>query len=234
MNSEDMYMGHPHLMTREEHEEFNYVDSGSDTPTHSPVLRQWILFGKYTDGEDSHGMPLMRPSPEAQYRQEFEHRPPALGATPALLNELRTHNANGVQQRSLYQSLRGQMLRQLISCDGAKCMEDLVDILQKEMDSGIPAPVPDWYTFSTVKFGPRKIGYDRCSNWLGPCYRAETHDNSQFSRCSKCKLAVYCSRECQAHDWKARHKKVCKDVVKEREQLTRVSAFQGMFMGGGH
>ena len=93
MNAEDMYMGHPHLMTREEHEEFDYVDSGSDTPTHSPVLREWILFGKYTDGEDSHGMPLMRPSPEAQYRQEFEHRPPALGATPALLNELRTHNA---------------------------------------------------------------------------------------------------------------------------------------------
>ena len=166
-------------------------------------------------------MPLMRPTPEAQYRQEFESRPPALGATPALLEELRTHNAKlsagGVQQRMLFQSLRDQMLRQLISCDGAKSMEDLVDILQREMESDIPAPVPDWYTFSTVTFGPRKIGYDRCSNWLGPCHRAETHDKPQFARCSKCKVAVYCSRECQAFDWKARHKKVCKHVAKERE-----------------
>ena len=45
----------------------------------------------------------------------------------------------GVQQRMLFQSLRDQMLRQLISCDGAKCMADLVDILQKEMESGIPS-----------------------------------------------------------------------------------------------
>jgi len=221
MNAEDMYIGHPHLLTREEIEEGDYVDSGYDLPSHSPILRKLILFGGYTDGKDQFGMPLMRPTPEAQYREEFENRPPALGATPAMLEELRTHNAKlqkgGVQQRRLFQTLRDQMLRQLISCDGAKCMEDLVDILQKEMESGIPAPVPDWYTFSTVTRGPRKIGYDRCSNWLGPCYHTETHDKPQFSRCSKCKVAIYCSRECQAHDWKARHKKVCKHVAKERE-----------------
>jgi len=206
-----MYIGHPHLLTREEIEEGDYVDSGYDLPSKTPILRKWILFGGYTDGKDQFGMPLMRPTPEAQYRED----------SPALLEELITHNSKlpkgGVQQRMLFQSLRDQMLRQLISCDGAKSMDDLVDILQKEMESGIPAPVPEWYTFSTVTRGPRKIGYDRCSNWLGPCHRAETPDKPQFARCSKCKVAVYCSRECQAFDWKARHKKVCKHVAKERE-----------------
>ena len=51
----------------------------------------------------------------------------------------------------LFQSLRDQMLRQLISCDGAKSMDDLVDILQKEMESGIPAPVPDWILNSNIR-----------------------------------------------------------------------------------
>ena len=236
MNAEDLYSGHPHLMTREEKEQYEHVDSENGIPTYSPILRDWILFGRITGNEDDDEDYLgMRPSPEAEYRQEFERRSPALGATPALLEELKTHYAKlpdgGVQQRKLYNCLRGQMLRQLISCDGAKCMDDLVDILQKEMDSGVPSPVPDWYKFSTVTFGPRKIGYDRCSNWLGPCHRAETHDKPQFARCSKCKVAVYCSRECQAHDWKARHKKVCKHVAKEREKITRASAALSMFAG---
>ena len=32
-------------------------------------------------------------------------------------------------------------------------------------------------------------------------------------RCSKCKRAVYCSRECQLVDWKNGHKKDCKDIA---------------------
>jgi tetratricopeptide (TPR) repeat protein len=32
--------------------------------------------------------------------------------------------------------------------------------------------------------------------------------NEKFSRCSKCKKAYYCSRECQVGDW-PRHKKIC-------------------------
>ena len=59
----------------------------------------------------------------------------------------------------------------------------------------------------------------------------EKYDKPQFSRCSACKMAVYCSRECQAFDWKARHKKVCKHVTKEREQITRASAALSMFAG---
>ena len=34
-----------------------------------------------------------------------------------------------------------------------KSVDDLVDILQKEMESGVPSPVPKWYHYSTVTRG---------------------------------------------------------------------------------
>ena len=97
-------------------------------------------------------------------REAFENRPPALGATPQLLAELKTYNAKltkgSVQHRMLYKTVREKMLNQLISCDGAKSIDDLLDILQKEMDSGVPAPVPDWYTFPSR----RAYGWSQC--WI--------------------------------------------------------------------
>lgn len=133
-----------------------------------------------------------------------------------------------VQQRSLYKCLRGTMLRQLISCNVAGTMDNLVDILQQEMDSGTPAPVPDWYKYSTVTMGPRKIGYDACAN--RERLKTETqHDQPKFQQCSRCKVAVYCGRDCQVEDFHARHKKVCKKAAKEREKIASVSKFmQGL------
>ena len=79
------------------------------------------------------GAHFMRPSPEAEYRQGFDRRPPALGATPELLAELKEHYVllEPVQQREIYSVLRSQMLRQLISCDGAADIDGLIDILRK-------------------------------------------------------------------------------------------------------
>ena len=234
MNAEDLYIGREDLMTSEELEDIHHDPSTETIPTYTPILRQWILFGNTGNEDDDSGFG-MRPTPEDEYRHEFENRPPAMGATPLLLNELRTHHVKlpPVQQRLLYRSVRYQMLRQLISCDGAETINDLLGILQKEMESGTPAPVPDWYEYSTVRMGPRKIGYDGCSN--RGCYHTEVHDKPRFSRCSKCKVAIYCSRDCQATDWKARHKKVCKGAAEQREKIIRVSQMmQGMsgMMGG--
>jgi len=47
------------------------------------------------------------------------------------------------------------------------------------------------------------------------CFKQETHIR-QFKACGKCKLAVYCSRECQAAHWSV-HKKYCKRARKFRE-----------------
>lgn len=220
MNAEDLYMRED-LMTPEELEEFHFDPSSAEIQTLSPLLRQWILFGNAGD-EDDDEFGMLRPAPEAATRRAFERRPPALGATPALLAELQSHYEllPPVQQRMLYRHVRSTMLRQLMSCDGATNINDLVNILQEEMKSGTPSPVPEWYKYSTVTMGPRKIGYDGCSN--RDCHRTESHDQPKFANCSKCKVSVYCSRECQVIDWRARHKKVCKKAAEEREKIERV------------
>jgi len=197
-------------MTPEELEDFTHEPSSETIPTLTPTLREWLF-----DPE--------KPSPQAAYRRAFERRKPAMGADQDLLLEIKTHYNSlppGVQQRSLYSSVRSEMLRQLISCNGASTMDDLLEILQKELDTGVPAPVPDWYKFSTVTMGPRKVGYDSCCN--RGCARTETHDEPQFQRCSKCKVALYCSRECQLNDWKARHGKFCKEAAKKMEEGKQV------------
>ena len=145
-------------LTPEELEDFHLDPSDCAIPTLPPLLKNWILMGAIGDDSDS----FMHPAPEAEYREEFERRPPALGANPRLLQGLEAHYEilPPVQQRSMYRLVRSQMLRQLISCDGAATLPDLVGILRREMEAGTPSPVPEWYEFSTVRLGPRKIGYD--------------------------------------------------------------------------
>eukprot|EP01082_Thalassiosira_pseudonana_P011692 g10204.t1 g10204 contig4:1426866-1427663(+) len=40
----------------------------------------------------------------------------------------------------------------------------------------------------------------------------------KFGRCSRCKVAYYCSRSCQAEDWIQQHKLECQYYVKRRKQ----------------
>ncbi len=207
-------------MTAEELEDYHHSPSDDEIPTLTPTLRGWLLL----DGMDS--------SPEEENRARFESRPPALGMTPDISSELKSHYATitPIQQRQMFSLLRGHMLRQLISCDGADKFEALVDILENEMKSGTPAPVPQWYKFSDVRMGPRKIGYDGCSN--RGCFRTETTER-QFGKCTGCRTAVYCKKDCQKQDWKARHKKVCKEAAQQREKIQRVSQMLSMFGAAG-
>mmetsp|Transcript_14917 Transcript_14917/g.33285 ORF Transcript_14917/g.33285 Transcript_14917/m.33285 type:complete len:224 (-) Transcript_14917:355-1026(-) len=218
MNAEDLYWDREDLMTPEELEELNHSPSDETIPTYTPNMRAWLI--------DNHFEGF--PRPDAEYKREFLKRKPAMGASADILAEIRVHNAllPAVQQRKLFNSLRGQMLRQLIPCPGAKTVEELCGLLEAELDSGVPAPVPEWYEFSTVRFGPRRIGYEPCG--ARGCFQTETTD-SQFGRCTRCKLVYYCGKECQASDWKARHKKVCKKGAQDRDKTEKVSQFISMF-----
>lgn len=56
----------------------------------------------------------------------------------------------------------------------------------------------------------------RVGNWLGLCSdmncgRPETREK-EFRKCAGCENVKYCSRGCQAHDWKVRHKMDCSQM----------------------
>jgi hypothetical protein len=60
----------------------------------------------------------------------------------------------------------------------------------------------------------------RCSN----CEKWETVDDARFAKCAKCKDKFYCSRDCQAADWKAGHKKYCREGFTEEQVAAQVNA----------
>jgi len=65
-----------------------------------------------------------------------------------------------------------------------------------------------------------KMGYKQCEN--ADCDKVESQPR-QFSTCTRCKWASYCSKECQVGDWK-RHKKECKSgeaAKKAQEEETQ-------------
>lgn len=81
--------------------------------------------------------------------------------------------------------------------------------LLSDFGCNVPAPEPhpsnrfltDW--FSDKVLGP---GLRLCSH--AGCGRPETRRH-EFRRCSVCGAVNYCSRACQALDWKTRHKMEC-------------------------
>ncbi|KAG6906511.1 hypothetical protein DXG01_013538 [Tephrocybe rancida] len=50
------------------------------------------------------------------------------------------------------------------------------------------------------------------------CERSESRGSPKFRVCSKCKMSVYCSRECQTSAWKA-HKIICGDPDQREQAL---------------
>mmetsp|Transcript_10848 Transcript_10848/g.19720 ORF Transcript_10848/g.19720 Transcript_10848/m.19720 type:complete len:715 (+) Transcript_10848:138-2282(+) len=44
-------------------------------------------------------------------------------------------------------------------------------------------------------------------------------ENDAIKRCSRCKRATYCSRECQLDDWHGEHKRDCKHMSKQGDQV---------------
>ncbi len=99
-------------------------------------------------------------------------------------------------------------------CADCNTLSDLTYILRAEVESGVPAPVLEWYTFSDMSYGPHRLGYRKC-NARG-CLKTETLQGSAFPQCSSCKLAAFCGKDCQITDWKTRHNVFCKKAKARR------------------
>lgn len=207
-----VYMQHPELWLPEEHEDHAYKGN-SHSPEFPPLFKKWYMYA----------VDLM-PLPEEDTRSEFEARASAMGLSLVQLEELLQHvcqpNFLPVQKRRVFRMLQHKMLQQLIPSSGCTNIEALIDVLKQELVDNTPAPVPTWYVFSKMVFGPRRIGYNKCFN--RPCYQSEDQTH-RFSNCGQCKWSYYCSPECQKADWKTRHRVLCKETSEEKGLIASVS-----------
>ncbi|EER05690.1 hypothetical protein Pmar_PMAR011736, partial [Perkinsus marinus ATCC 50983] len=48
-----------------------------------------------------------------------------------------------------------------------------------------------------------------CDTHCSGCFSKMGSINGKLKTCSRCKVARYCSTQCQASDWKAGHKREC-------------------------
>jgi len=148
---------------------------------------------------------------ESYMAEKLTNRLPALGLNKVQLDQLEREaqddGTTPLEKRAMFLFIRNTMLGQLISCDGASNLIDLIRILRVQLASGKPAPIPKWFQCSDGDF--LGTGYHACEN--RDCNRTDTLD-TELSHCAKCKLAVYCSRECQMADRKARHKICCREA----------------------
>ncbi|KAF9686181.1 hypothetical protein SADUNF_Sadunf03G0131900 [Salix dunnii] len=86
--------------------------------------------------------------------------------------------------------------------------------LLSDFGCNVPAPeshpasrfMTEWFA---IRGGSARCGLRLCSH-IG-CGRSETRKH-EFRRCSVCGAVNYCSRACQALDWKLRHKEECVPV----------------------
>jgi hypothetical protein len=221
MDAVDINMAYREVASPEELEEWDFDERQARIPT---FPKSW-----------NRDMFLM--IPDAMGRSEWEQRSPALGLNDDTIQDLEQHATNplllDVQRRILFQYLRHEMLQQLIGCSGAGSVHDLCEILRAELALGVPTPAPAWYVFSTITMGPRKIGYSAC-NHRG-CLVTESLTSARaFKKCSFCKVPWYCSAACQSSDWAIRHKHICEEAKRSREQLKKVGEFFQKVSDAGH
>jgi len=96
-------------------------------------------------------------------------------------------------------------------------------------DFGCNVPAPDSHAanrFLGEWFAGRVIGSGLrlCSH--SSCGRPETRRH-EFRRCSVCGAVNYCSRACQALDWKLRHKADCAPVERWVDNAVDIGADEG-------
>lgn len=209
MDMRDLYIDHEHLLTKEEREELNHSPRSETIPTIPPFLQSNFFEIGCADADG---------------KEEFlRNRKPAFGLTTTQLDAIQRHHDSlpAVQRRILQRVLRETMLRSLIPADNARTINDHLEILRAQLTTNELPPIPAWYKFSSVSFGPRRLGFRSCES--RECARTETAESS-FKQCSKCKLANYCSRDCQGSDWTARHKEICKKADAKREMAAKAGS----------
>jgi hypothetical protein len=151
MSHEDLFSVYEEmgLLYPQELEDWNAEPSGRH-----PFVREELL------------LPTFRlPTPEAEHWEGFKARKPGMGLPKSTLDKFRKVRGDmesSSEYRQVFELLRETLLRFLISCDGVDTIIGLVEVLEKEQETGVPGPIPLWYQPSTVRF-PGKNFYSDSS-----------------------------------------------------------------------
>jgi len=86
-----------------------------------------------------------------------------------------------------------------------KIVQDVKNVLNQTK------PVDDYFGSSSNK-------ERRCAN----CQKVEDEKENKFKFCSSCRMACYCTPQCQKMGWKA-HKKVCHKLADARKKVEEIS-----------
>ena len=70
--------------------------------------------------------------------------------------------------------------------------------------------VTSWAEYLNVKTDSSIRKKEMNSDTCGFCGKHRSTDPTSFKRCARCSQVVYCSKDCQAKDWKQKHKMECK------------------------
>jgi tetratricopeptide (TPR) repeat protein len=78
-------------------------------------------------------------------------------------------------------------------------------------------------TTNHSSYGSAGMSDDEVIRHCAQFIRCESCDNGNATlRCSRCHLVHYCSRECQAKDWKQKHKSICAPVAALKKKAASV------------
>ena len=73
---------------------------------------------------------------------------------------------------------------------------------------------------NTVTFSKQKLALMQCEYNPKACnYCKKTLPVAQLKMCNQCHVAKYCARLCQVNDWKEKHKRHCKEMVRPKEAI---------------
>jgi hypothetical protein len=190
MHEDDLYIEHPELESKDDHDEFfGGRLSNEDEPLRFKNQKKFEKFRKI------------------MMKSEY----PISGETESKIN---------ITEKELqycpFSHLKSTCLRNFISTDGIEDgdYKSIHALILKNTGKVIKAPT--WYKPPQIKYGPRRIGLKKCGR--DKCPRTE-NETDHFKACGGCHVPFYCSKECQVADWKFRHKIVCKKSKEERDEV---------------
>ncbi|KAL2608770.1 hypothetical protein R1flu_027343 [Riccia fluitans] len=146
--------------------------------------------------------------PEGRHHQ-------SAAATTANMNVVVSDNHHPGEQVGILDQTRAQLQREGLDRQhmykllqgGGSCS------LLSDFGCTVPPPklhISNRFLVDWFEINPPVAGLRLCSH--GNCGRPETRRH-EFRRCSACGCVNYCSRACQAMDWKIRHKYDCQPVA---------------------